>query len=229
MAQGVNRRDAAIDLLIVLAAIAVAWQLSRLFLYPALGVPDNAPIILRPITGFFVAWWVLHWRGQRWNTLGLRMPTQWWRVLIGAVALYLANVALSRWAVPALADLLQPQQQPSFLGYIRGNLAAFLGWLAIGWVVGGFFEECLFRGFLLTRVAELCGPGWIGLAAGIVVQALLFGSMHLYAGGFAFVFAALFALANGVFYLLVGRNLWPLIVVHGVWNTSGIWGIYAAP
>ena len=50
--------------------------------------------------------------------------------------------------------------------------------------------------------------------------------LHLYGGGFAFLFATVFALANGVFYLAAGRNLWPLIVVHGVWNSVQIWSVY---
>ena len=59
-----------------------------------------------------------------------------------------------------------------------------------------------------------------------MAQALLFGALHLYAGAFAFVFAAVMALASGAFYLILGRNLWPLIAVHGVWNTVAMWSIY---
>jgi uncharacterized protein len=223
-----NAREAAGDVAVVLSAIGVAWGASRLVLYPALSIPDNAPVILRPITGFFVAWWLLHWRSLGWDSLGLRKPTVWWRAVGGAIALYLVNMALSQWAVPVLAQMLHPQLLPSFMLYIRGDFPAFLLWVAVGWVVGGFMEECLFRGFLLGRIAQLFGGGGAGLAAGIVAQALLFGSMHLYGGAFAFVYATVFALANGIFYLLLGRNLWPLIVVHGVWNTVAVWGIYAS-
>ena len=206
----------------------MAWGASRLVLYPALSVPDNAPVILRPITGFFVAWWLLHWRSLGWNSLGLRKPGVWWRAAAGAVALYLVNMALSQWAVPALAQRLHPQLQPSFMLYIRGDFPSFLLWLAIGWVVGGFMEECLFRGFLLTRIAQLFGGGAAALGVGIVAQALLFGSMHLYGGAFAFVYATVFALASGIFYLLMGRNLWPLIAVHGIWNSVAVWGVYSS-
>jgi uncharacterized protein len=31
-----------------------------------------------------------------------------------------------------------------------------------------------------------------------------------------------------IVYVLLRRNLWPLIVVHGVWNTVGIWSVYAS-
>ena len=221
-------RDAAGDLAVVLAAIGVAWGASRFVLYPALSVPDNAPVILRPITGFLVAWWLLHWRKLGWDSLGLRKPAVWWQAAVGAVALYLINMALSQWAVPWLAQWLHPQLQPSFMLYIRGDILGLLLWLVIGCVVGGFMEECLFRGFLLTRVAEALGGGRIALLVGIVVQALLFGSMHLYGGVFAFVYATVFALASGIFYLILGRILWPLIAVHAVWNSVAVWGVYAS-
>ena len=28
------------------------------------------------------------------------------------------------------------------------------------------------------------------------------------------------ALTNGVFFLLSGRNLWPVILVHGMWDSA---------
>jgi membrane protease YdiL (CAAX protease family) len=222
-----NAREAAGDVAVVLAAIGVAWGASRLLIYPALSIPDNAPVILRPIAGFFVAWWLLYRRKLGWDSLGLRKPERWWRVAAGAVALYLTNMALAEWVVPWFAQVFHPQLQPTFLLYIRGDLPSLLAWIAIGWIVGGFMEECLFRGFLLTRIAQLCGGGNAALAVGIVAQALLFGSMHLYGGAFAFAYATAFALAAGIFYLLLGRNLWALIAVHGIWNTVAIWGVYA--
>jgi membrane protease YdiL (CAAX protease family) len=114
------------------------------------------------------------------------------------------------------------------MAYIRGNTPAFLLWLTIGWVVGGFIEECLFRGYITDRVATLLGNGAFAIAVAVVAQALLFGSMHLYQGAFGALSATMFALVNGVFYVLAGRNLWPLIVVHGLWNTVGIWGVYSS-
>jgi membrane protease YdiL (CAAX protease family) len=221
-------RNAAGDVATVLLAIIVAWGASRLLIYPALSVPDNAPVILRPITGFFVAWWLLHWRGLGWNAVGLRKPASWGTALIGCVVLYLANMALSHWIAPALAQLITPIAQPSFILYIRGNLGAFLLWLGIGIVVGGFMEECLFRGFLLNRVAEMFGGTKVALAIAVVAQAVLFGMLHIYGGAFAATFAALAALASGVIYLLVGRNLWPVIAVHATWNSVSIWGVYAS-
>ena len=221
------RRDAAIDLAIVLAAITVAWALTRWLVYPALAIPDYAPLVPRPITGFLVAWFVLHWRGALWESLGLRRPASWPRAIAFAVALYAVDYAVSTWVVPWVASIVHPVQRPSFLGYIRGNVEGLVTWLAIGWIVGGLCEECLFRGFLFDRVEKLLGGGTAAIAMAIVAQAVLFGSLHLYAGTFAFVYASLFALAHGIFYVAGGRNLWPLILVHGTWDSVGIWGVYA--
>jgi membrane protease YdiL (CAAX protease family) len=114
------------------------------------------------------------------------------------------------------------------MGYVRGNTPAFLLWLTIGIVVGGLMEECLFRGFLIDRVAALLGKNALAIAAAVVVQALLFASMHLYQGTFGALYALTFALVHGVFYVLAGRNLWPLVVVHGLWNSVATWGVYSA-
>jgi membrane protease YdiL (CAAX protease family) len=222
------QRAAAMEVAVVLAAIVLAWAISRIVVYPALGVPDNAPVILRPILGFFAAWWLLRRAGGRWSALGLRLPQPLWRAAVAAIALYLAQMALSTWVTPFLAQLVHPVPQASFMGYIRGDAAAFLLWVAIGWIVGGFMEEMLFRGFLLDRVATACGGRATGLAIAVIAQAVLFGLLHLYGGAFAMLHATVFALASGVFYVAGGRNLWPLIAVHGVWNTVGIWGVYAS-
>jgi membrane protease YdiL (CAAX protease family) len=200
-----------------------------LLLYPALSIPDNAPVILRPICGFLAAWALLRWTRSGWRDLGLRKPGVPWIAVAGAIALYLANVALARWVAPQLAQWITPVQQPPFMaGVVRGNAGGFAAWLTIGIVVGGFMEECLFRGFLLTRMAEALGGGRAALAAGVAAQALLFGALHLYGGAFAFTFAALAALASGVGYLALGRNLWPLIAVHAAWNSVAIWSLYTS-
>jgi uncharacterized protein len=227
-AETTGQRAAIVDLLAVSAAICAAWAISRLWLYPWLGVPNNAPVILRPIAGFLTAFYCLRRRGQSFAELGFRRPPSWFRAALAAVALYLVQMGASEWLSPWLAEVLEAESQPSFMLYIRGNVVAALGWIAIGWLVGGFAEELLFRGFLLQRSSQACAGGALGLSVGIVAQALLFGSLHLYAGPFAFVHSALFAVLSGVAYLLARQNLWPLIVVHGIWNMVGLYGVYAS-
>lgn len=223
------RKDMAIDLAIVLGAIVIAWIASRWLIYPALSIPDYAPMILRPIGGFLAAWAVVRWRAESLRTLGLAWPSSWTRAIVAGLALYAADWLLSTYAVPLLAQWVHPVRRPPFLAYIRGNEVGLVTWVAIGWIVGGLCEETLFRGFLLGRVASLLGGGASAIAFAIVAQAILFGALHLYAGTFAFLYAAVFGLTHGVFYLVAGRNLLPLILVHGIWDMLGIYSVYNSP
>lgn len=216
------------QILLVLAAICIGWLATRFLIYPLLGVPDYAPMILRPILGFFAAWLLLRVAGETWSQYGLRRPGSILSLCLAIGAIYALVWGLNRFVIPAVAAALQFRGGPSILGYIRGNEAALTGWIAISWLVGGFCEELLFRGFLLNKVAALLGGNRLGLGAGVLSQAVLFGLLHLYQGAFGFVFASLMACAFGLGYLACGRNLWPLIVVHGSWNSVAIHGIYSS-
>ena len=225
-AVGLPRVSAAQEIGGVLFAICAGWLATRYWLYPALGVPDNAPLILRPILGFLAAWWLLRRNGKRWFDFGLRRPARWLTIIAAAPALYALCWVAVNYVLPPLAALLGARAAPTFLLYIRGHPVAFIGWIAIAWVVGAFIEELLFRGFLLNRIAGLFASRAAGLAVGIVGQALLFGALHWYQGSFGAVSAGTFALIFGVGYLACGRNLWPLVVVHGIWNSVSIASIY---
>lgn len=221
-----SRGDLAADLALVLAAIAAAWVLSRWVIYPALGIPDYAPYMLRPICGFLAAWWTLRRRGIGWADLGLRRPPRLWLAVAITIGAYLVELAMWQWVVPMLAQWFHPTRRPSFLTHLHGNFAALVFWIAVAWLVGGICEECLFRGFLLTRVESLLGGGRAALALAIVAQAALFGTLHLYGGTFAFMYAALFGVAHGIIYLLSGRNLWPVVVLHAVTDSVAFWSVY---
>ena len=216
------------DLAIVLGTIAAAWVLSRWVLYPALSIPDNAPLILRPICGFLAAWWVVHRRGVGLRSLGLRMPDSWVRAILVGIALYAADFAVTTWVAPWLASIFHPESRGGFFAYVRGNASAFALWVAISWLVGGLSEETLFRGFLLTRIERLLGKNAAAVAAAIIAQAVLFGALHLYGGTFAFLYATLFGITHGIFYVISGRNLVPLIVVHGTWDTVAFYNTFAS-
>ncbi len=45
-------------------------------------------------------------------------------------------------------------------------------------------------------------------------------------GAFGFAFATITGVISGAVYLLNGRNLWPLIVAHGAWDSFGMYGLY---
>jgi uncharacterized protein len=215
-----------VEILFVLFVITVAWIFSRCCLYPAIGIPDNAPMILRPISGFFAAWWLLR-RGEGVSSIGLCKPVSSSRAVFVAIALYLVLLLTSPVVSQWLVSIFPVDQRPGFMAYVHGNLPAAILWITIGWIVGGFFEEFLFRGFLLNRIVMVFGSGVLANLIGIGSQAALFGSLHVYAGPLACVHATYFALLMGLAYLASGRTLWPGMAVHGTWNAVAIWGVFS--
>jgi uncharacterized protein len=220
------RTRALINVLLVLFAIGFAWFFSRHILYPALHVPDSAPVILRPILGFLTAWYLVRRQGERWSSYGLRRPDSMLKSAGWIALMILLLWASGTYVAPVLANVLPIAHRADFFGYVHGNTLAFAGWVAISWLVGGFSEELLFRGFLLSQVSRMFESPVVGMATGLTAQALLFGSLHIYSGAFGFAFATITGVISGAVYLLNGRNLWPLIVAHGAWDTLGMYGLY---
>jgi membrane protease YdiL (CAAX protease family) len=111
---------------------------------------------------------------------------------------------------------------------VPGNTTAYLYWLSVAWIIGGFTEEMLFRGVLISRFERIFGNTRFAMPAAVILQAIVFGQQHFYYQGWAGAVATgATALVSGVFYIALKRNLWPLIISHGLANTLGLTLIYA--
>lgn len=181
-------------------------------------------------------WLGLRLRGQTWNHLGLslrfggarallRTVLQSIVVLFAAVAAFVAgSVLMMRWAPAA------PAADMSGYSYLQGNLPMLLLALAAVYVVSSFGEEVVYRGFLITRIAEMT-PGkaatWTGAA--VMLSSIVFGLAHFDWGIVGVVQTTLMGLALAVSYLLVRRNLWVLILAHAFIDSLLLIQLYAGP
>lgn len=105
-------------------------------------------------------------------------------------------------------------------GDLEGNVPLFLLWLAIVWTAAAFGEEMFFRGYLITRLETAFGGIRWGLVLAVLLPALLFGYGHYYYQGLSgLVLTGAIGLALGTMFLLFRRNLWPVIVWHGLIDT----------
>src|SRR4249920_1274692 len=125
---------------VVLAAIAVGWALSRFLLYPALGIPSYAPLILRPIFGFLAAWLLLARSGHAWSEFGLARPKSLLSAAFATLLLYGAVWVLLNYIGPYIAGVVGAESAPSILANVPGNFPAFAGWVVLTWCVGAFVE-----------------------------------------------------------------------------------------
>ncbi|MCC2616060.1 CPBP family intramembrane metalloprotease [Aestuariibacter halophilus] len=112
-------------------------------------------------------------------------------------------------------------------GEVRDNLPKLMMWLTIIWVSAAFGEEMFFRGYLVARIQEALPNSWLATVIAIVVPALIFGYGHYgYQGIRGFIMTGMIAVAFGLTYLLLKKNLWPNIVVHGVVDSVAFISLY---
>jgi uncharacterized protein len=163
-------------------------------------------------------------RGESWRSLGLARPPQLGRAAIWAVGTFLVFILFLPAVLQTIADALALRPQDlARLGDIQHDTARYLVLLIpIGWGTAAFGEELIFRGFLNTRMATAFGGGAAAIALSVVVQALLFGLGHAYLGPRGIMNAAAIGLVSGGVYWANGRNLWPLVIAHGLVDSVGL-------
>ncbi len=168
---------------------------------------------------FAAVWGLQKSRGESLWHIGLSPPESWgWAWKWGAVFAVLLYV-ISVLALLGLDSLGFKQTSQDFL-FIKDNPFYYIFAItAIAWVSAGFGEEVVFRGFILRNLTVLFGDSKIGLGVAVVAQAAVFAILHLNqdVGGAIAVF--ILALFFGGFFLKVGRNLWPLIIAHGLFDS----------
>jgi CAAX protease family protein len=105
-------------------------------------------------------------------------------------------------------------------GDIKGNLPLYLLWLAIVWTAAAFGEEMFFRGFIITRLQSVFSGVKFASVIAVILAAAFFGYVHMYYQGMrGFVTTGAIGLAFGATFLLMKRNLYPVILVHGIVDT----------
>jgi membrane protease YdiL (CAAX protease family) len=178
----------------------------------------------------------LRTRGVGWASLGLR-PLPGWRPKLMVVPQ--ALLALPAFAVVvAITTLGGPAIGLDFMGevsggvddrwgQVAGSLPHYLLWLGIVWTAAAFGEEMFFRGYLITRLGAAFGGGRAAAVAAVILSAAIFGYGHFYYQGLrGAVVTGGIGLAFGTLFLLFRRNLWPLILLHGVIDTLTFTALY---
>jgi len=177
-----------------------------------------------PITATLVVLlctFLLRKENKRWSDFGLSKMEKPIKLLWQVPLVLILTIAAGLLASLLISSFFEvdPVIQSRFKE-IEGNLSLFLMWSTIGWIVGGFMEEMIFRGFLIGHFEKLFKDSKWATILAICSQAFLFGAIHFYnrgiTGGFPIFIVAL---VLGLLYIKLGRKLWPLILAHGIVDT----------
>lgn len=227
--KAVNAAEITCVFLTALVVVFAGWRISGDNLFARQAVVWVANLLM-----LAVVWIGLRVRGQTWQHLGLSLRPVGVRALGRAVALSVAVLVFALVAfaagavvianvtsVPAGADM-------SGYNYLRGNLPMLLLALAGVYVVSSFGEEVIYRGFLITRLAEIGAGSKAASWNAVAISALIFGLAHFSWGIVGIVQTAFMGLALGIAYLLTTRNLNVLILAHAWMDTALLVQMYAA-
>ena len=222
-----SRADALPQIAVVLfgggAILALAPSVKALLGEPARSLVP--PVLMLVVAG--VARLVLRRTHERWADLGLRKPVSIGRLVAVIVAGYLAVAAVGLVVITVLLPALHLAPDPTGgLGRIQGDVGAYVYWLFVAWTGAAIGEELVFRGFLLTRLEALLGGGRMALAAGVVVQALLFGAAHGSQGLGGVILTGVTGVMLGLVYVVSRRSLLACMLLHALVDTVSLTAVF---
>jgi hypothetical protein len=155
--------------------------------------------------------------------MGFSYPDDWTKtiflgLLLGGILSILALILFE----PIIEKITKKSVDLTICKSIRGNWKSLLLFLAFGWIMGGFIEEILFRGFLMVEINKLLGTGTMCLAINVLLTSLIFGVAHWYQGKSGVLSTGLLGAFLGAIFIWKEFNLWLPIFVHGFINTFGL-------
>ena len=180
-------------------------------------VPNE--VIVLSVLGFIS----MRLRDGGWFAMGFKRPASWRRILLIALVAAILRILLGQFLIEPVTGLFWPKPSPPALANeITGNVKiAFVGLLLV-WTFAAFGEEIVYRGYLLTRAADVGKRSELAYWIGIVLVSILFGYGHYYKGAAGVIDSGVAGVILGSAYMLAGRNLWASIFAHGFIDTFGI-------
>lgn len=184
-------------------------------------VPNEVPIL------FLAGLISFRLRDGNWASMGLRWPVAWRRTLMFAIAAAALRILLGDLVVDPITSHYWPAAVgPGGFNEISGHPLLALRWLAIVWTFAAVGEEIGYRGYLLTRVADVGGRSKLAYWIGVLAVSVLFGYGHYYKGPAGIIDSGMAGLVLGTAFLLSGRNLWVCILAHGFIDTFAVLATY---
>ena len=162
-------------------------------------------------------------RDGNWSALGFKRPASWRRVLLIAIVAAILRILLGQFVIEPLTGFFWPKPTaPALANEITGNVKVALFALLLVWTFAAFGEEIAYRGYLVTRAADIGKRSAWAYWIAILLVSVLFGYGHYYKGASGVIDSGVAGLILGTAYMLSGRNLWASIFAHGFIDTFGI-------
>ena len=159
-------------------------------------------------------------RNGRWSAMGFKRPLSWRCIFVIGLTAAGVRILLGEFVIePITGFFWPPPSAPQLANEIAGNLRIALLALLIVWTFAAFGEEIAYRGYLLTRAADIGSRSTTAYWLGIGLVSILFGYGHYYKGSSGIIDSGIAGLILGAAYMIAGRNLWACVLAHGFIDT----------
>jgi len=176
-------------------------------------------VYLGLIVSHVLLWIVSRYRGTGWKDYGLPRINKWFFTVLKGLGVAFAILGVVVLVINPLLNSIpgiDPRDMSRF-NFLKGDLPNLIINLAAMWITAGFIEEFLWRGYLMNRLMDLfsnkTAVSWVIV---MILSSIIFGLGHAYQGAAGTIKTGAVGLVFGVSYLVVGRNLWPLILAHAL-------------
>ena len=173
------------------------------------------------IISILLFWVAARIRGASWHTFGLNQPASWIRAGLSGIGLAIFMIVVIT-LLQELLILIFPivvSTNMSRFGMLHGNLPNLIFNVVVIWITAGFIEELVWRAYLINRFTDIFGQTRKASVIAIFCSSSLFGIVHFYQGPSGMLLAGVTGLLFSVAFLIRRRNLWPLVIAHGLINT----------
>ena len=118
-----------------------------------------------------------------------------------------------------------PETPNDMYDSIRESTGFYVLMLALGWIIGGLYEEIVFHGYIFAEFNRLFSGKYAAIVS-FLLTGILFGLYHLQLGPADTLNALFVGMAYHGIYLYYKGNLWYSIFTHGFYNTIVITLLY---
>ena len=188
----------------------------------------NLSIFLYPIVVLIVVWLYLKYISKE-NFSDIFFSFKRFQVKaiwIGIIAAILLSLFF-RYAWDPFINNIIPSGKIDLSDFasIRNNPVNYAIMLLLALLVGGFYEEIIFHGFIFTRLEKIFKGKWATIIA-FILTTIIFGLYHFQQGLKGILLTAVAGAVYHVLILKFNRNLWYGIFVHAFFDFIGLTLIY---
>ncbi|MBB1646645.1 CPBP family intramembrane glutamic endopeptidase [Sphingobacterium sp. UME9] len=174
---------------------------------------------------FLAIFLVLRRKGRTLRDLGLDKKNLSSRaILLGILSALAWVIFMQIIYIPVIKHLFNVPDYTEY-NFIRSSIERLIMTIFAAWIIGGFYEEVVFRGYIQNILEKRLFKG-MGHWLPMVITSILFGLYHLQQDIFAVIAACLGGLYWSILYKKGNNNLWVSIISHALFDMITLILIY---